>query len=130
VKLSVLSRNAKLYSTSRLVEEATAAGHETRVIDTLKCYMDITSANPSVWYRGEKLERQDAVIPRIGASITNYGTAVIRQFEMMDTYCLTGFNSPWPFAFKIAGTTAAVAQGSGHAGNGVRPRCAQHPRAD
>ena len=90
MKLSVLSRNAKLYSTSRLVEEATAAGHETRVIDTLKCYMDITSANPSVWYRGEKLERQDAVIPRIGASITNYGTAVIRQFEMMDTYCLTG----------------------------------------
>jgi ribosomal protein S6--L-glutamate ligase len=67
-----------------------AAGHETRVIDTLKCYMDITSSNPSVWYRGEKLERQDAIIPRIGASITDYGTAVIRQFEMMDTYCLTG----------------------------------------
>ena len=52
--------------------------------------MDITSSNPSVWYRGEKLERQDAVIPRIGASVTNYGTAVIRQFEMMDTYSLVG----------------------------------------
>ena len=90
MKLSVLSRNPKLYSTSRLVEEAMAAGHDTRVIDTLKCYMDITSSNPSVWYRGEKLERQDAIIPRIGASITDYGTAVIRQFEMMDTYCLTG----------------------------------------
>jgi len=90
VKIAVLSRNSKLYSTARLVEEAQNAGHEARVIDTLKCYMDITSAKPAVWYRGEKLEQQDAVIPRIGASITNYGTAVIRQFEMMDTYSLVG----------------------------------------
>lgn len=90
MKIAVLSRNPRLYSTSRLIEEADAANHETRVIDTLKCYMDITSSNPSVWYRGEKLERQDAVIPRIGASVTNYGTAVIRQFEMMDTYSLVG----------------------------------------
>jgi len=90
VKIAVLSRNPRLYSTARIVEEAQSAGHETRVIDTLKCYMDITSANPSVWYRGEKLERQDVVIPRIGASITDYGTAVIRQFEMMDTYSLVG----------------------------------------
>ena len=90
MKIAVLSRNPRLYSTARLVEEAKNAGHEARVIDTLKCYMDITSSNPAVWYRGEKLERQDAVIPRIGASITNYGTAVIRQFEMMDTYSLVG----------------------------------------
>lgn len=90
MKLAVLSRNPKLYSTSRLIEEAKLAGYEARVIDTLKCYMDITSSNPAVWYRGEKLERQDVVIPRIGASITNYGTAVIRQFEMMDTYSLVG----------------------------------------
>ena len=90
MKIVVLSRNPRLYSTARIVEEATAAGHEARVVDTLKCYMDITSSNPSVWYRGEKLERQDVVIPRIGASITDYGTAVIRQFEMMDTYSLVG----------------------------------------
>ena len=90
MKIAVLSRNARLYSTARLVEEAQKAGHETLVVDTLKCYMDITSSNPAVWYRGEKLEQQDAVIPRIGASITNYGTAVIRQFEMMDTYSLVG----------------------------------------
>ena len=90
MKIAVLSRNARLYSTARLVEEAQKAGHETQVVDTLKCYMDITSSNPAVWYRGEKLEQQDAVIPRIGASITNYGTAVIRQFEMMDTYSLVG----------------------------------------
>lgn len=90
MKIAVLSLNPRLYSTARLIEEAKKAGHEARVIDTLKCYMDITSSNPAVWYRGEKLERQDAVIPRIGASITNYGTAVIRQFEMMDTYSLVG----------------------------------------
>ena len=90
MKIAILSRNARLYSTARLVEEAQKAGHEALVVDTLKCYMDITSSNPAVWYRGEKLEQQDAVIPRIGASITNYGTAVIRQFEMMDTYSLVG----------------------------------------
>ena len=90
MKIGILSRNAKLYSTSRLLEEALASGHDCRVIDTLKCYMDISSAKPSVWYRGQELEHQDAIIPRIGASITNYGTAVIRQFEMMDTYSLVG----------------------------------------
>ena len=90
MKIGILSRNAKLYSTARLMEEAIASGHECRVIDTLKCYMDISSSKPSVWYRGEELEHLDAIIPRIGASITNYGTAVIRQFEMMDTYALVG----------------------------------------
>ena len=90
MKIGILSRNPKLYSTSRLLEEASAADHDCRVIDTLKCYMDISSAKPSVWYRGIELEHLDAIIPRIGASITNYGTAVIRQFEMMDTYSLVG----------------------------------------
>lgn len=90
MKIGILSRNPKLYSTSRLLEEALASGHDCRVIDTLKCYMDISSAKPSVWYRGQELEHLDAIIPRIGASITNYGTAVIRQFEMMDTYSLVG----------------------------------------
>lgn len=90
MKIAILSRNPRLYSTYRLVEEGRNHGHDMRVIDTLKCYMDINSKDPSVWYKGEKLERQDAVIPRIGASITDYGTAVIRQFEMMDTYSLVG----------------------------------------
>lgn len=90
MKIGILSRNPKLYSTSRLLEEAIASGHDCRVIDTLKCYMDISSAKPAVWYRGNQLEHLDAIIPRIGASITNYGTAVIRQFEMMDTYALVG----------------------------------------
>lgn len=89
MKIAVLSRNKKLYSTNRLVEAGEKLGHEMHVIDTLKCYMDITSAKPAIWYKGEKLTGFDAVIPRIGASITSYGTAVIRQFEMMGVYCLT-----------------------------------------
>lgn len=89
MKIAILSRNKKLYSTRRLVEAGQARGHDMHVIDTLKCYMDITSNKPAVWYKGEKLTGFDAVIPRIGASITSYGMAVIRQFEMMGVYCLT-----------------------------------------
>jgi len=88
MKIAILSRNAKLYSTSRLVEAAKQRGHEVRVIDHLRCYMNITSMNPSVHYRSEKLEGFDAIIPRIGASVTFYGTAVLRQFEMMNVYPL------------------------------------------
>lgn len=88
MKIAILSRNKKLYSTRRLKEEAEARGHEVDVIDTLHCYMDITSNNPVVSYKGETLPHYDAVIPRIGASITFYGTAVVRQFEMMGTFAV------------------------------------------
>ncbi len=89
MKIAILSRNRRLYSTRRLVEAGTDRGHEMHVIDILKCYMDITPGNPTIWYKGEKLEGFDAVIPRIGASVTHYGLAVIRQFEMTGAYCLT-----------------------------------------
>ncbi len=89
MKIAILSRGEELYSTRRLVEAGEKRGHEMHVVDTLKCYMDIASTKPAIWYKGEKLEGFDAVIPRIGSSITNYGTAVIRQFEMMGVYCLT-----------------------------------------
>ncbi|MBE8718694.1 30S ribosomal protein S6--L-glutamate ligase [Cellvibrio polysaccharolyticus] len=89
MKIAILSRNRRLYSTRRLVEAGTRRGHEVHVIDILKCYMDITSSSPAIWYMGSKLEGFDAVIPRIGASVTHYGLAVIRQFEMMGVYCLT-----------------------------------------
>ncbi|MEZ5527763.1 MAG: 30S ribosomal protein S6--L-glutamate ligase [Gammaproteobacteria bacterium] len=89
MKLGVLSRNGKLYSTRRLVEAAKARGHEVRVVDVLKCYMNITANNPTVYYKGagapDALEF-DAVIPRIGASVTGYGCAVLRQFEVGGTY--------------------------------------------
>ncbi len=86
LKIGVLSRNPKLYSTSRLVEAAKARGHEVQVIDVLRCYMDITSHKPGVHFKGESLTGFDAIIPRIGASVTFYGTAVARQFEMMGVY--------------------------------------------
>ncbi|MDP4528741.1 30S ribosomal protein S6--L-glutamate ligase [Alkalimonas delamerensis] len=88
MKIAILSRNPKLYSTKRLVEAAQQRGHEVRVIDALRCYMNITSHNPEIHYKGEILTGFDAVIPRIGASITFYGTAVLRQFEMMNVYPL------------------------------------------
>ena len=86
MKIAILSRNSKLYSTQRLVEAAKSRGHQVRVLDPLRCYMDITSQKPSVHYKGEVLGGFDAVIPRIGASITFYGTAVLRQFEMMGVF--------------------------------------------
>ncbi|MEC8442987.1 MAG: 30S ribosomal protein S6--L-glutamate ligase [Pseudomonadota bacterium] len=88
MKLAILSRSAKLYSTKRLIEAAEARGHEVQVLDTLHCYMNINSLDPTMHYKGEELEQFDAVIPRIGASITFYGTAVLRQFEMMGVYPL------------------------------------------
>ena len=88
MKIAILSRNPKLYSTRRLVEVAAQRGHEVRVLDVLRCYMNITSNRPSIHYRGEELTGFDAVIPRIGASVTFYGTAVLRQFEMMGVFPL------------------------------------------
>ena len=86
MKIAILSRNKNLYSTKRLIEAAEARGHEVRVVDVLRCYMNITAHNPTIHYRGEDLKGFDAVIPRIGASVTFYGTAVLRQFEMMNVY--------------------------------------------
>lgn len=88
MKIAILSRNSKLYSTRRLVEAAKDKGHEVRVIDVLRCYMNIASHKPMVHYKGEALADFDAVIPRIGASVTFYGAAVLRQFEMMGVFPL------------------------------------------
>jgi ribosomal protein S6--L-glutamate ligase len=87
VKIAILSRGATLYSTARLKEAAIDRGHEVSVVDYLRCYMDITARRPKVLYRGEEV-RPHAVIPRIGASYTFYGTAVVRQFEMTDVFTL------------------------------------------
>lgn len=88
MRIAILSRGPELYSTKRLQEAAELLGHEVDVIDTLHCYMDITSAKPAVRYQGRELPYYDAVIPRIGASISFYGTSVVRQFEMMGTFCI------------------------------------------
>ncbi|MBI1365135.1 MAG: 30S ribosomal protein S6--L-glutamate ligase [Alphaproteobacteria bacterium] len=86
MKLALMCRNAELYSHKRIVEAAEARGHEIEVVDHLRCYINITSHRPSVRYQGRDLPKYDAVIPRIGASVTFYGTAVLRQFEMMGVY--------------------------------------------
>jgi ribosomal protein S6--L-glutamate ligase len=88
MKIALLSRNAKLYSTRRLKEAAEEKGHEVVTLDVLRAYMNIASHNPTIHYKGEPLEGFDAVIPRIGASVTFYGAAVLRQFEMMGVYPL------------------------------------------
>ncbi|ETX27206.1 30S ribosomal protein S6--L-glutamate ligase [Roseivivax isoporae] len=89
LRVAVLSRENN-YSTRRLVQEGEARGHTVEVIDTTRCYMAINAMAPEVHYDGARLPRYDAVIPRIGASITAYGTAVIRQFETIGTFCVNG----------------------------------------
>lgn len=86
MKLAILSRNSKLYSTQRLVLAARERGHVVRVLDPLRCYMKIAPGEFQLNYRGRKLSGVDAVIPRIGASVTRYGTAVLRQLELMGAY--------------------------------------------
>ncbi|MGE4545328.1 MAG: 30S ribosomal protein S6--L-glutamate ligase [Pedobacter sp.] len=86
MKIGILSRNPELYSTRKLYEAAVIRGHQARVIDPLLCYMTIASERPTIHYKGDELTGFDAIIPRIGASITFYGTAVVRQFEMMKVY--------------------------------------------
>jgi ribosomal protein S6--L-glutamate ligase len=83
MKIAILSRNSKLYSTKRLVEAAQQRGHDVVVLDHLKCDLVIEAGQPAIIYKGNKLTDIDAIIPRIGASVTFYGTAVVRQFEMM-----------------------------------------------
>lgn len=86
MNIIILSRNKNLYSTKRLVEAAEQRGHNVRVIDHMKCVLITEQGRPHIYYNGEELTNVDAVIPRIGASATFYGTAVVRQFEMMRVF--------------------------------------------
>lgn len=91
MKIDILSRSTTLYSTKRLIEEARKAGHEAKAVNVLHCDIKLEKHKPSVYYHGEKLTKPDAIIPRIGSSITFYGTAIVRQFEMMN--CFTTVSS-------------------------------------
>jgi len=88
MNIAILSRRKDIYSTMRLMEAAKANGHTVQVINTLRCYMNVASLRPSIHYMGERLASIDAVIPRIGSSVTFYGNAVIRQFEALGVFCL------------------------------------------
>ncbi len=90
MKIAVLSVNPKLYSTERLLTVGRERGHEVECIDYMKCYMNITAHNPVVIFEGRPLTDLDAIIPRIGASGTFYGCAVVRQFELMGVYAVNG----------------------------------------
>jgi len=89
MNIKILSRNSNLYSTKRLVEAAKKRKHDVEVIDPLKCDIVIEKRNPNVYYKGAYIENVDAIIPRIGSSVTFYGTAVVRQFEMMGAFTTT-----------------------------------------
>lgn len=89
MNIKILSRNKNLYSTQRLVEAGQKRGHEVEVIDHLKCNITIEKRKPRIYYKGDYLTDVDAIIPRIGASVTFYGTAVVRQFEMMGVFTTT-----------------------------------------
>jgi len=86
MKIVILSRRAALYSTKRLVEAGEKLGHDMQVVDHLKCVIEIEKKKPKIYYDGAYLENIDAIIPRIGSSVTFYGTAVVRQFEMMNIF--------------------------------------------
>ena len=88
MKIAMLARNANLYSHKRLKEAAEARGHTLDILNTLRCTVHIASHRPQVYYNGAPIAAYDAVIPRIGASITNYGLAILRQFEMRGIWSL------------------------------------------
>jgi ribosomal protein S6--L-glutamate ligase len=90
VKLAILSQDAGLYSTSRLKTAAEERGHQVKVVDYMRCYINVSSDSPCVMYAGKRLEDYDAIIPRIGASNTFYGTAIVRQFELMNVLSANG----------------------------------------
>jgi ribosomal protein S6--L-glutamate ligase len=93
LKLVILSRKATLYSTRRLTQAARKRGHTVRVMNPLDFTMVLSSQRPEIFYKGRKVDRVDAVIPRIGQSITFFGLAVVRQFEMMGVYCVNESNA-------------------------------------
>lgn len=93
MNILILSSNKNLYSSKRLVEEIKKKGHKVEVLKPTQCYMDLSTGAPMVYYKKRKLDKFDAVIPRIGASITSYGVAIVRQFEMMGVYCLNSSNA-------------------------------------
>ena len=93
MKIGILSRSSQLYSTRRMVSVCEARARKVQVLNPLRCYMNVSKRHPEIHYQGRVLENFDAIIPRIGTSITFYGTAVVRQFEMMGVYTLNSEQS-------------------------------------
>ena len=113
MKLAILSRNTKLYSTRRLVEAAREQGHTVRTLDPLRCYMRIASDGFAMHYKGQSISGYHAVIPRIGASVTRYGTAVLRQFELMGSFTPNSSDAILRARDKLRSHQLLAAQGIG-----------------
>lgn len=113
MKIAILSRNPQLYSTKRLVNAARRRGHSVSIIDPLRCYMNITPTTPEIHYQGTRLTGIDAVIPRIGASVTYYGLAVLRQFEAMGVVALNSANAVARSRDKLLALQILANQGIG-----------------
>ena len=113
MKLAILSRNTKLYSTRRLVEAAREQHHSVRILDPLRCYMRIDSDGFAMRYKGQSISGYHAVIPRIGASVTRYGTAVLRQFELMGSFTPNSSDAILRARDKLRSHQLLAAQGIG-----------------
>jgi ribosomal protein S6--L-glutamate ligase len=113
MKIAILSRNSKLYSTLRLVEAARARGHSVRVLDPLRCYMRIAPGVFEMHYKGREISGYEAIIPRIGASVTFYGTAVLRQFEQMGAFTPNGSDAILRARDKLRAHQLLARQGIG-----------------
>jgi len=111
MKIAILSRNTRLYSTQRLVDVARERGHVVRVLDPLRCYVRIAPGNMSIRYKGKAIKGIDAVIPRIGVASTFYGTAVLRQLEMMGVYTPNSSDAVLRARDKLRSLQILAAQG-------------------
>ena len=128
LRIALLTREPNNYSSRRLVEAAEARGHVIEPINTSRCYMRIDTLNAEVHYDGNALPRYDAVIPRIGASMTAYGMAVLRQFETMGAYCLNSAEAIGASRDKTARPSAFVAGEDRHADNRFCPFAQGHTK--
>jgi ribosomal protein S6--L-glutamate ligase len=111
VKIAILSRDGTLYSCRRLREAAQQRGHQVEILDPLSCYMNVSPVASSIHYKGRQLPHFDAVIPRIGSAITYYGTAALRQFELLGSYPLNPSRLP-ALAISCARCSCWPARGS------------------
>ena len=126
MKVAILSRSMNCYSTRRLKEAAVMRGHQAKVLDTLRFSIDLEKGEPDLFFRAKQLSHYDAVIPRIGASITYFGTAVVRQFEQMDVFTTSSSAGIVNSTRQVARTADAQSSPDWHSANRLREGTARH----
>lgn len=121
MKLAILSRQSQCYSTRRFREAALSRGHRCKVLNTLRFGIDIATGSPDLYFRSKVLSHYDAILPRIGASITYFGTALVRQFEQMDVYCANSSNGITNSRDKLRLPADSESAPAWHSGDDLRP---------